>query len=196
MFVAELNTSDGSLSTGQRLTGYASDDREANTLGFTAFNNVLYMTTFESGSDNPHLYSVNPLNGNLTVIGDISPDDYDLVQLALLGEYIYAHNSNSGQLVRAPAVQGNRWEVIFPFGTSGINELQQLTLRVGENGDDITLDRYTDITNAYAFVSDVIDALAHTISVGDSLEVSLHKPDGTQLYDGTIESFYRDVAIT
>ena len=197
VYVAQLNTTNGALSSAQLLSGYESDDAGNNVEGFTSVDNVLYVSTEDSGDQNPHLYSLNPSNGNLTVIGDISPSNAGLDHLAQLEDYIYAWNDTDNGIYRSEIAIGNRWIAIFPNTTTEVSD-SDTTLRLFPSlgGTEVALTRDTDITDAIVFRSIEDGATAHTISVGDSLNIALYNSENEQLYEGANEAILARVAIT
>ena len=70
-----------------------------------------------------------------------------------------------------------------------------LKLFAERGGDEIELTRDTAITDAVVFASELGGATAHTISVGDNLDVALYKDDDTPLHQGADEAFYRDIPL-
>lgn len=193
-FVAQLDTSDGSLGTGQRLTGYESNDFESQTEGLTSVNNVLYVSTQDAGSGSAHLYSVDPSNGDLTVVGDISPSNADMEHLSQLGDYIYAWNDTDDGIYRAEIQIGIRWVAIFPSTTTEVDD-DDTTLKFfpSSGGEEVTLTRDEDITDAIVFASEIVGDPAHTIADGDSESFALYKSDDTQLYEGSDEFILAEV---
>ena len=192
-FIAPLNTSDGSLGTGQRLSGFESDDAEDRTEGFTSFNDNLYIST---GGSSPHLYQVNPNNGNLTTIGNISPTNSVMSHLATFGNHIYAYHGGAQGIYRADAIQGNRWEVLFPTSSTEVaDDDVTLQLFTSPGAAVIELARQTDILGAIVFASDYDGASAHTISVGQNVSLALYKSNGKQLYEGSNEAVYATIPL-
>ena len=196
-FVAQLNTSNGSLGTGQRLTGYESDDREQYTAGFTSVENGLYISTeMVLGAQVTHIYQVNPSNGNLTTVGEIDPTIANLEHLAQLDDYIYAWNDDADSIWRAEIAIGNRWVVIFPNNTSEVDDSDtKLRLYKQSGADEIELIRDTDITDAIVFASGYDDETGHTIAVGTNENPALYKADGTTLYEGSDEAIVTEMPI-
>lgn len=192
-FVAQINQSDGSLSNEQGLTGYESNDAEDTTEGFMGVGDKIYVSTT---SANPHIYEVDPSSGQLTVVGDISPDNADLFDLGHLGDYIYARNTQDNGLYRAPAAQGNRWVVIFPTTTTEVDASETtVRLRTEPGGAQIELTKDEGITSALVFASGYDGAAAHTINVGDTPQWALYNGSNVQLFSGGADPAYSDFVL-
>ena len=196
--ISELDTTDGSFVSGttHTITGAESDDSAGGIGGFTSVNNALYVSTKDTSSSNPHLYEINPNNGNLTLVDDISPSNADIRHLAAIGDFIYGWNAIDNGIYRAEAEQGNRWVATFADGSPEVDaDETALKLFTSPGADEITLDRVTEITAAIVFANDYDGATAHTISVNDDLDLALYNSDDEQLYEGSNEAVYATVAV-
>ena len=196
-FIAEIDLASNSVINRHRLTGYNSNDDESLTRGFASISNNLYMSTEDSSSSSPYLYIADPSTGVLTEVGAISPANDDFEHLAPIGDFIYAYEDISNGVWRSELKVGNRWEVIFPSSTTEV-ESTDTTLKLfpSRGGDEIELTRDTAITDAVVFASNYDGATAHTISVGDNLEIALYKADDTQLFEGANEAIFSELAFT
>ena len=159
---------------------------------FTAVNGVLYLHVRVGGI--PNLYTVNKTTGAATLIGEIMPDSLSLRSFAQIDNQIYG--VSSGDVYRTVGGIGNRWEVLFPDDTTEVDGADTtLKLFTEEDGDEIALIRNADIADAVAFASSYDGATAHTISVGDNLDMALYKDDDTPLFQGSQEAFYENVPL-
>ena len=192
--IAEVNATTGAVSNETTMVNMPSDH---SAISMTDIDGTLYVVTTRDTSPFSHrLHTLNPSNATLTEIGAISPDSQNFGGLAYVGQTLYALSEEDDGVYRSTGGQGNRWEVVFPNGSSAVAAADTtLKLFPSRGGTEITLTRNTSIADAVVFAGEFDGATAHTISTGDNLDVALYKDDDTQLYEGSDEAFYRDIPL-
>ena len=166
-------------------------------LSLTSVNNVLYAIYINRTLPSVQkLFTLNPTTRTLTEIGDVSPASQEFAGLAQVGGDLYAWNDEDEGIYRSLGGNGNRWEVVFPTTTTEVSDSDAtLTLYTSRGATPITLTRRTGIADAIVFASDYDGATAHTISVNDDLNMALYNSDDEQLYEGSVESFFRTIPL-
>ena len=183
-----INTTNGARTLVGSITGISGTVRS-----MASLNNLLYIVT------NDKLYEVDP-NGSFPFAAieqdNVSPENATFVGLSPLNDFLYAYDSVSDGIYKVIGSLGNRWSVLLPTGSAEVADDDEiLKLFTSPGATEITLNRRSDITDAIAFVSDFDGASAHTVSVGQNLNMALYNSDNEQLYEGANEAVYAEIPL-